>query len=252
MFCEKCGTELKEGAMFCQGCGTKVTQQSVPVEPVQPVQPEWQQPAQPAQEWQQPLEPQEWVYNSKKKGKAGKTIAIIVALLVIIGGGIFAATQLFGGHKKAIEEFLDVYMKDGKKMVLLMAPKDVLKESAEEQDKTLEDFYDETQQYCDLISERMEANDIKYNFKIKKSESLKKLDDLEEAAEDRGVGSLDDFRDMMDESMGKYGLDADKITSAYIYEIEVTTTQDGEKEKGEMYAVAYKYKGKWYIYPGSM
>ena len=47
MFCEKCGTELKEGAMFCQGCGTKVTQQSVPVEPVQPVQPEWQQPAQP-------------------------------------------------------------------------------------------------------------------------------------------------------------------------------------------------------------
>ena len=51
MFCQKCGTPMKEGAKFCHVCGASTTQ------PIQPPQqtppPQQQQPPQPTYQQQQ-------------------------------------------------------------------------------------------------------------------------------------------------------------------------------------------------------
>jgi hypothetical protein len=80
-FCEKCGSQLKEGARFCGKCGANVT-------PVSTIQPQNQNIATPAN-WQQTVTPIYYTVvpdNSTitAKGKSSKKVILIILAAVVI------------------------------------------------------------------------------------------------------------------------------------------------------------------------
>jgi len=82
-FCDKCGTELKEGAGFCSSCGATVV--AAPIEPAQ------QQPVQPS-----PPPPQEYgqtqTYAPAQKSKTGLIIALVLIIVAVV---VIAVVLLF-------------------------------------------------------------------------------------------------------------------------------------------------------------
>ena len=91
MFCKECGNELKDGSMFCGKCGTKVVSESaenevsedatVPMEEA-PVEETPVEEA-PVEETSQSSAPQ----VAPKKKKFPKVLAIVAAVVLILGGG---------------------------------------------------------------------------------------------------------------------------------------------------------------------
>ena len=102
MFCPNCGTNVADGAAFCPSCGTAFSAPQAPAAPVAPVAP--QAPIAPNYYAAPPVAPQ----PEKKKGK-GKMIAIILVVILAIGGiigGLFAA-GVFKSEEERIAELAE-------------------------------------------------------------------------------------------------------------------------------------------------
>ena len=211
MFCNNCGNPVEEGTAFCQNCGSLVS-------------------------------PEEAIVVAEKKTSGNKKIIIGVLAAVV---AVVALILVFGGKKyeKVAEDYLKAAQKGkGKEVVTLSIPEKVLKKMCKELDISKSDAYDIAEEYAEEI-------DGKISFDIKKSESLKKLDKLEDEVEDwYEIDDLDDFRDMMEEGLGEYGFDEDKVKNAYAVEAKITFKyDDGEKESEKIVFIVYKYEGKWYV-----
>lgn len=119
MFCNKCGKEVNDGVKFCPYCGSSIESNPVAapvvesqpvveaepaVEPQPVVQPEPVVQPQPVIQPQQYVEPQQ--VSVKKKSHVGLIIGIIIAVLLLAGGGVLMYFLMFSPSakmKKAID-----------------------------------------------------------------------------------------------------------------------------------------------------
>ena len=245
MFCTKCGTKNDDGAMFCSGCGNSL-QQAAPVTPQEPVNQTWN--ATPEMSAGQGWTPEPAPAPKKKLpivpiaigGIAA--VAVVILLFVLLGGG-------GSGYKKAVNDFLDATVKkpNFEKAVKLTVPKVCMDEAYKELEEELEDEgYADVDEYYDEMNEELKEDmeDIKVECSIKGAEQLDKMDKYEEES---AYEDLDDLRDDLAAAFEEYGFDEDDLQDAYIVEVEMSVSYEGETEKMNRYLVAYKYDGAWYI-----
>lgn len=225
MFCNNCGNQVEEGTVFCQNCGSPVGQEGTP-------QPEWEAPVENA-------------------GKSSGKIKIIIGAAVVVVAAVVLILVLGGKkYEKTLNAYLDAAIKaKGKEFVNLALPEEVQKELFKEMDISKKEFYDRMDEVLENKKEYNKENGIKISYEIKKAESLKKLDKLEDEVEAMiGGDDLKDFRDSMDDMYGDYDLDEDKIKNAYVVEVKVTQKSDEGKTSDKSYFIVYKYDGKWYVW----
>ena len=113
MICKSCGAELKDGANFCESCGTSV-EEAVVAESVEEVATDFTSEVsnEPARQEivneELPFDTKEFKENqekSKKNGKAVKWILIILGILLVAAGLVFAYFKFFG--KESYEKSVD-------------------------------------------------------------------------------------------------------------------------------------------------
>ena len=218
MFCNNCGNPVEEGMVFCRNCGSLVSSEDATV-----------------------------VAEKKTFGKMLIIIGALAAIAVIV-----ALICIFGGKKyeKVLLKCLDAGLKvKTKEYVAMCIPEDVLNGMCKELDLTKSEIYEITEQGLNVSKNNLEENNIKLSYKIKKSESLKRLNKLEDDVDNElGISDLDDFRDGMGEALGKYGLDEDKIRTAYAIDLRVTRNNESRNQ----ICIVYKYEGKWYVFDVSL
>lgn len=227
MFCKNCGSEFADGEAFCPNCGT--ASDNVQSQPANDAQPNAAAP------------------------KSNSTAAIIAVAAVAVIIVIALITLLSGGAKKQVKKYFNAFGKfNTEKLLNMELPKDVMKESIEDDDYFDIDYEDFVEIYAEagdtLYEGLKDEGKVKFEYEIKKMEDL---DDLDKLDDDVIFDDLDELKDEFDDLYDDYDFDADKIKKAYAVEVKWTFTVDKDKvAKDTSICYVYKYKGDWYVYDG--
>lgn len=229
MFCGNCGTQVNDNESICPYCGNSMFGET----------PEMNQVGSEKQK-----------ISPKMVGILATAIAAMLVVVVVIVCVLFS-----GGYKGAVKKHMKALSKGNtEKMIALEMPKKVWEEVCDEAydkkpEKVVSIFEKRDKAFWEALKEE---GKVKFTYEIKKSESLDKLDKLEDEVEDQYyVDDLDEFKDYLDDRYDDFGLDADKIKKAYAVEVTYRLEVDGDKAAHDTaVCIVYKYEGKWYISNG--
>ncbi len=227
-FCTNCGTPIPEGAVKCASCGKEFVQEQnqQPTQEQQPVQ-EQPQSGDP-QSAQTPIAPEKKITKPMLYGIIAGAAAVVILFIIII------VSVAGNNYKKAIDNYMDVWVYGKDDKIEKLAPKEYWDYLEEELDTDIQDKIDEFEAIYDFIADTLEEDygkNIKVRYKItdKKDLSEKKLTTLRD--------NLKDNFDIAKKS----------VTKAYQVEAEVTLKGSDDEDTKDIDFIIVKIGSDWYI-----
>ncbi len=297
MFCKKCGAPIAEGNAFCVACGAKVETEPAPAEPVAaPVEPV-AAPAEPAPASAEPVAaPAETVapiapavqpeyaaatceYAPAPKKSKAKLFAVLGAVAVCAAVVIaLFATGIIGGKGGKGGSYTDVAIGYAKATEvgdimgaidycapdIMACMKDVYTGIAEEQDMTLDEFFEMlAEDYEEEFDEKVTIKSMEDFFKLQKEVAADELkeefgkykieasvdkDAVEELSKSEIEETIEEIADELDSyyelDLNDY-LDVDKITKGYNVTVEGEIVGEDDSYEFTTDVIIVKYNGKW-------
>ena len=216
--CTNCGNQMDDATMFCVNCGT----------PVPTPAPE----AAPAEPQPKKIDVEGVAKDLKKDPKKMAILGVIAAIAVI--AVIIVAISLFANpFKKGLNNYYDLL--EGKPgAVTKNIPNDAYDWIDDKYGLEKKDITGDKKDYAEDISEYRKdsyGDNVKYKYKVVKSKKFTKK-------------MLEDLADGIENA---YDIDAKKVKSAYVVELEYDITGKDAFTWSETTMVVAKIGANWYV-----